>query len=152
YADFAEWQRSRLTDELLGEELAHWTSELSGTATALDLPADRPRPPVASMNGGRRRLPLPAELTGRLEQLAKGEGADVFGAFLALFEVLLFRYTGEEDFLIGAVADDRTAPELDDAIGVLLSTVVLRSDLAEDPSFRTLLQRVRARVLAAAGH
>jgi amino acid adenylation domain-containing protein len=151
-ADFAEWQRSRLTDELLGEELAHWTSELSGVATALDLPSDRPRPPIASMRGGRRRLPLPVELTERLEQLGGREGADFFDAFLALFEVLLFRYTGAEDFLIGVPADDRTARELDDTIGVLLSTVVLRSDLSGSPSFRTLLQRVRGRVLAAAAH
>jgi amino acid adenylation domain-containing protein len=152
YADFAEWQRSRLTDDVLDEELAHWTGELSGAATALDLPSDRPRPPIASMSGGRRRLPLPADLTERLEQLAGGEGADFFTAVLALFEVLLFRYTGEEDFLIGAVADDRTAPQLDDTIGVLLSTVVLRSDLSGGPSFRTLLQRVRERVLTAAAH
>src|SRR5438132_2891934 len=152
YADFAEWQRSRLTDELLGEALAHWTGELSGAATALDLPADRPRPPIASMRGGRRRLPLPAELTDRLEQLARREDAGFFDAFLALFEVLLFRYTGEEDFLIGAPADNRRAPELDDTIGVLLNTVVLRSDLAGAPSFRTLLHRVRDRVLTAAAH
>jgi amino acid adenylation domain-containing protein len=152
YADFAEWQRSRLTDDVLGEELAHWTSELTGASTALDLPSDRPRPPVASMRGGRLRLPLPAELTEQLEQLATREGTDFFAAVLALFELLLFRYTGEEDFLIGAVADDRTDPGLDDTVGVLLNTVVLRSDLSGGPDFRTLLQRVRDRVLAAAAH
>jgi len=152
YGDFAERQRSRLTDEFLAEELAHWTTELGGAATALDLPTDRPRPPIATMRGGRRRLSLPTELTARLEELATAAGADVFGAFLALFEALLFRYTGEEDFLIGTVADDRNAQELDETIGVLLSTVVVRSDLSGEPSFRALLQRAQSCVQTAAAH
>jgi amino acid adenylation domain-containing protein len=152
YAEFADWQRSRLTDDHLQSELAHWTSELVEVPTVLELPSDRVRPPVASLRGARLRLPLPEELTKALEELAESEGASFFDCLLALFEVLLYRYTGEPDFVVGVPSDDRTRPELDDTIGVLLSTVVLRSDLSDSPTFRDLVQRVRRRVHEAAAH
>jgi amino acid adenylation domain-containing protein len=152
YAEFAEWQRSRLTDDVLHRGLAHWMSELEAVPTVLELPSDRVRPSVASLRGSRRRLPLPHQLTTTLEELAQHEGVSFFDCLLALFEVLLYRYTGEADFVVGVPGDDRTRPELDDTIGVLLSTVVLRSDLSGAPSFRSLVQRVRRRVLEAGAH
>ena len=152
YADFAAWQRSELTDATLAPRLDYWTSELRDAPTALELPTDRPRPAVASLRGGRRRLPLPPRLTTAMEKLARNEGATFFEGALALLEVLLHRYTGEEDFLVGAPADNRSRPELEETIGVLLNTVVIRSDLAGIPTFRALLRRVRERVRAASEH
>ena len=152
YGDFAEWQRTWLTEAALQEDLAHWASELEGAPSVLDLPSDRPRPSVASLRGGRRRLPLPPELTSALDELARREGATFFEGLLALFQLLLQRYTGEEDFVVGVPVDNRNRPELDDIIGVLLNTVVIRSDLAGSPSFRTMLRRVHTRVLAATAH
>jgi amino acid adenylation domain-containing protein len=151
-ADFAAWQRSRLTEQVLQEELDHWQQELEGAPAVLDLPSDRPRPAVATMRGSRRRFPLPPELTAALGDLAQAEGATLFDAMLAVFELLLSRHTGETDFLVGAPIDDRVRPELDLTIGVLLSTVVLRSSVSDNPSFRTLLGRVRERVVDAAAH
>ncbi len=152
YIEFADWQRSRLTGDALHTDLAYWTSELEGVPTVLELPSDRQRPQIASLRGARRRLPLPQESTAALEELAHDEGATFFDSLLAVFEVLLRRYTGEADFVVGVPVDNRTRPELDDTIGVLLNTVVLRSDLADAPTFRELLQRVRQRVAGAGAH
>jgi amino acid adenylation domain-containing protein len=152
YADFAEWQRAELTDAALQASLAHWTNELDGVPTVLELPSDRKRPAVASLRGARLRLALPPELTSALEELGRGEGATFFECLLALFEVLLYRYTGESDFVVGVPADYRTRAELDDTIGVLLNTVVLRSDLSDLSTFRELFDRVRTRVRRAGAH
>ena len=152
YADFAEWQRSRLTDEALRPHLDWWAEELAGVPTVIELPCDRPRPAVASLRGARRRLALPDELTEALERLAHQEGASAFDAVLALFETLMFRYTRQEDFVVGVPADARTLPELDETVGCLLNTVVIRSDVAGRPTFRELLARVHERVLAASQH
>src|SRR5581483_9069349 len=143
YADFAEWQRSRLTADAMEPDLAWWAEELAGAPTALELPSDRARPPVASLRGARLRSPLPPESTARLVTLAESEGATVFDAVLALFEMLVLRYTRQDDFVVGVPADARTRPELDDTVGVLLNTVVVRSDVVGNPTFRTLLGRVR---------
>ena len=152
YADFAEWQRSELTEEALADDLAYWASELASAPTVLELPSDRPRPQVASLRGGRLRLPIPAQLTNELDELARAVGATFFDGVLGLFEVMVQRYTGEADFVVGAPSDSRDRPELDGMVGVLLDTVVLRSDLRDAPSFRTLVERVGHRVRAAGDH
>ena len=152
YSDFAEWQREQLTPKVLREELVHWRDELVGAPESLNLPSDRPRPAVSSLRGARRRLPLPAAATAALGELAENEGCSFFDALLALFQLLLCRYTGEDDLLVGAPVDDRVRPEFSDTIGVLLSTVVLRSDLGGSPSFRGLLRRVHERTRTAEAH
>ena len=152
FGDVAEWSRARLTGDVLGRGLAYWRDALEGAPASLNLPSDRPRPPVASLRGARRRLPLPPDATAALGELAAGENCSFFDALLALFQMLLHRYTGEEDILVGAPVDDRILPELRDTVGVLLSTVVLRGDLRGAPSFRTLLRRVRERTRAAEEH
>ncbi len=152
FGDVAEWSRARLSGDVLAQEFAHWRDALEGAPASLNLPSDRPRPAVASLRGARRRLRLPPDGTAALEELAAGEDCSFFDALLALFQVLLYRYTGEEDILVGAPVDDRMLPELRDTVGVLLSTVVLRGDLRGAPSFRTLLRRVRERTRAAEEH
>jgi amino acid adenylation domain-containing protein len=152
YAEFAEWQRSRLTEEALRDDLAYWVEELADVPTVLELPADRARPAVATLRGARRRLPLPSQLTRALEELAREEGVDLFDAYLALYELLLYRYTGQSDFVVGVPVDERTAAELDRTVGVLLGTSVVRSDVDGTSTFRDLLQRVRLRVADADAH
>jgi amino acid adenylation domain-containing protein len=151
-ADFAEWQRSRLTDDVLAAELAYWTRELAAVPTVLELPTDLARPPVASLEGAKLRLALPARLTAALEERARTEGATFFDGILSLFQILIHRYTGQEDFVVGVPVDDRVRPELEETVGVLLSTAVVRSDLEGMPTFRELLRRVRQRVLGVSEH
>jgi amino acid adenylation domain-containing protein len=149
YADYAEWERSRLG---LERELAHWRTQLEGAQTALELPTDRPRPAVSSLRGARYRQPLSGDLRRALEALARGEGATFFMAALATFEVLLYRYTGQEDLLVGTPVDTRTVRELESVIGPFINTVVVRGDLSGSPSFRELLRSVQQRTVDALEH
>src|SRR5581483_11014656 len=141
-----------LTEEALADDIAYWADELATAPTVLELPSERPRPPVATLRGGRVRLAIPPRLTGELDELARRAGATFFDGVLAVFEVLLQRYTTEDDFVVGAPCDSRDRPELEGTIGVLLNTVVLRSDVPGAPSFRTLVERVGRRVRTAAEH
>jgi amino acid adenylation domain-containing protein len=152
YADYAEWQRSQLDPERLQRELAHWQAELEGAPTALEMPTDRLRPAVSSLRGARHRQPLNGDLRGSLDALARREGATFFMAVLAAFEVLLYRYTGQEDLLVGMPVDTRAERELAPVIGPFINTVVLRGDLAGSPSFRELLGRVQQRTVDALEH
>ena len=152
YGDFAEWQRSWLQGELLERELAHWQEELAGMPTTLELPTDHARPAVASMRGAWLRTTLPAPLVAALQALAQQEGTTVYVALLAAFDLLLHRYSGQDDIALGMPVDARDRPELEGAIGVFVDTVVLRVDLSGNPTFRTLLERVRTRMLDAIAH
>ncbi len=152
YADYAQWQRSRLDPERLERELAHWRAQLEGAQTALELPTDRPRPAVSSLRGARYRQPLSADLRPALEALARREGATFFMAVLAAFEVLLYRYSGQEDLLVGTPVDTRSVRDLESVIGPFINTVVIRADLSGYPSFRELLRGVQQRTVDALEH
>ncbi len=152
YADYADWQREWLQGGRLEAALAHWSAQLEGIPKALDLPTDHPRPPIASTRGARHRVALPQELRDALEELARTEGSTLFMVMLAALDVLLSRYTGEEDVVVGAPVDTRDRSELEEVIGPFLNTIVLRNDLSGDPSFRELLARVRERTLDAVAH
>jgi amino acid adenylation domain-containing protein len=152
YADYAEWERSRLDPERLEGELAHWRAQLEGAQTALELPTDRPRPAVSSLRGARYRQPLSGDLRRALEALARGDGATFFMAVLATFEVLLYRYTGQEDLLVGTPVDTRTVRHLESVIGPFINTAVIRGDLSGAPSFRELLRGVQQRTVDALEH
>ncbi|HKV12553.1 MAG TPA: amino acid adenylation domain-containing protein, partial [Thermoanaerobaculia bacterium] len=150
YADFAAWQRA-WPEEALAAQLAHWKERLAGTP-ALDLPADRPRPPVASFRGDSLRLDLPPVLTEALRRLARRGQATVFMTVLAAWHALLQRHSGQTDFAIGTPVANRTRPELEPLIGVFLNMLALRTDGGGDPSFAELLARVRHTALAAYDH
>ncbi|MEW6302842.1 MAG: amino acid adenylation domain-containing protein [Verrucomicrobiota bacterium] len=152
YADFARWQRASLRGEALEKLLDYWKGRLPGARTALDLPTDRPRPPVQTYHGGIKYFSLPAGLSGPLRRVAQRENATLFMVLLAAFEVLLQRYTGQEDLLIGSPVAGRTRVETESLVGLFLNTLVLRGDLSGDPAFRELLQRVRATTLDALEH
>ncbi len=152
YADYAEWQRSELDARALADELAHWRDRLAGMPAALELAADRPRPPVASLRGARYRLALAHDLRERLETLARSERTTFFTVVLAAFDVLLYRYGAGEDVVVGTPVDTRIRAELEQVVGPFINTVVVRSDLSGAPSFRELLRRVQERTLEALEH
>jgi amino acid adenylation domain-containing protein/non-ribosomal peptide synthase protein (TIGR01720 family) len=152
YPDFALWQRQRLAGELLEREIAWWRERLAGAPQVLDLPADRTRPAVLSSRGGSVPLFLSGELTARLKALTQRQGTTLFMALLAAFNGLLCRYTGQRDILVGTPIAGRTQLETEGLIGFLINTLVLRTDLAGDPSLRELLARVQDWTRSAYAH
>jgi amino acid adenylation domain-containing protein len=152
YADYASWQRDWAGKGGLDEQLAYWRERLAGAPTELALPADRPRPAVPSFLGGLESLTLPARVGAGLLAAARGEEATPFMALLALFAVLLGRHAGQDDLLIGTPIANRQRPEIEGLIGYFANTIVLRADLAGDPTFRELLARIREATLGAQAH
>ncbi|MFD0404903.1 amino acid adenylation domain-containing protein [Kitasatospora sp. NPDC127116] len=151
YADFAHWQRARLSGERLQRQLDYWSAQLSGLSP-LDLPTDRPRGPVRAGRGERITFTVPEELAGRLRLLGRRHGATMFMTLLAAFQALLARYSGQSDVAVGTPVAGRNRPELDQLVGSFINTVVIRTDLAGDPSFAELLDRVRRTAADAYAH
>ncbi|MES1240588.1 MAG: amino acid adenylation domain-containing protein, partial [Acidobacteriota bacterium] len=155
YTDFAAWQRQRLGDRgggRLEPDLAYWTRRLDGAPPVLELPLDRPRPAVASPRGAGEPLRIPAGLAGALRALARREGATLFMVLAAAFQALLARLANQEDVCVGTPVAGRRRVETEGLIGFFVDTLVLRTDLSGEPSFRELLGRVRERTLEAHAH
>ncbi|HEU4556397.1 MAG TPA: amino acid adenylation domain-containing protein, partial [Longimicrobium sp.] len=152
YADYAVWQREQLRGEVLDRHLAYWTERLAGAPELLELPTDRPRPAVQTYRGALEGITLSGELLARLEALGRGEGATPFMTLLAAFQVLLSKYAGSEDVVVGSPISGRTRREVEELIGLFLNTLVLRTDLSGDPGFREVLRRVREMTLGAFEH
>ena len=150
YSDFVRRQEARVVAPRGAAAEAHWRAALAGLPD-LDLPLDRPRPPVQTWRGGARTMELPPELAAGLRALAAAEGATLFMVLLAAFQVQLGRIAGQEDFAVGAPWAGRP-PELAGVVGYFVNPVALRAELGEEPSFVTLLARVRRTVLAALEH
>jgi amino acid adenylation domain-containing protein len=151
YADFAHWQRETLTGETLDAHLAYWRAQLADIAN-LELPTDRPRPPIQTYNGATRTVVLPPALSSQLKALSRREGATLYMTLLAAFKTLLQRYTGQDDISIGTPIANRNRSEIENLIGFFINTLVLRTDLSGDPTFRNLLGRVRETALSAYTH
>src|SRR5262249_47049066 len=151
YADYAAWQRALLHGEVLQAELDYWAARLADLPE-LELPADRPAPAAPSGRGGRRTATLAPALLEGVRALGRQEGATLYMTLLAAFQVLLHRYSGQEDFALGTPIAGRTHPELEGLIGCFVNTLVLRADLAGEPSFRALVDRVRRVAIEAYGH
>jgi amino acid adenylation domain-containing protein len=157
YADFACWQRRILQGERLNGLFAYWQSQLEDAPEQLALPSDRPRPAQPSYRGGRCSVRLNAPLTARLRALGQNQGgqnrgATLFMTLLAAFGVLLSRYSGQSDLVIGTPIANRTRSELEGLIGFFVNTLALRLDLSGNPSFATLLERVRTVATEAYAH
>jgi amino acid adenylation domain-containing protein len=152
YADFAAWQREWLQGEVLAEQINYWKKQLAGAPALLELPTDRPRPPVQSPQAGVELLALDAELTGELKSLSRQAGATLYMTMLGLFATLLARYSAEDDVVIGTSVANRNRKEMESLIGFIANTVVMRADLAGNPTFRQLLERMRQMVLGALAH
>ncbi|WP_147444808.1 non-ribosomal peptide synthetase [Corallococcus sp. CA053C] len=151
YADYAVWQREALKGEVLDAHLGWWRERLDPDAV-LELPTDRPRPAVPSGRGARLTEVLPAPLIESLKALARAEGATLFGVLLAGFQVLLSRYTGQQDVVVGTSIAGRGRAELEGLIGLFTNYLAFRTDLSGQPSFRELLGRVRETTLEAYAH
>jgi len=152
YTDYAVWQREWLCGDLLEQQLSYWRNQLGGELPVLELPADRQRPAVQTYPGGRVTLTLPTELTQAVSSLSQRENATLFMTLLAAFKVLLHRYTGQQDIIVGSPIANRPRAETEKLIGFFLNNLALRTDLSGDPSFRELLSRVRDTALDAYAH
>ena len=151
YADFARWQQQWLQGEVLETQLTYWRRQLAGLLV-LELPTDRPRPAARTFRGAQQSLVLRKTLGEALQTLSQREGVTLFMALLAAFQTLLHRYTGQDDIALGSPIANRTRAETEGLIGCLVNTLVLRTDLAGDPTFRELLGRVQEVALGAYAH
>jgi amino acid adenylation domain-containing protein len=151
YADYALWQRERLSGAVLERELGYWRERLAGFVP-LELPTDRARPAVQSYRGGVERFELGEALTRSLKELARAQGVTLYMVLLAAFASLLGRYGGQDDVVLGSAIAGRNRRELEGLIGFFVNTLVLRVDLSGEPTFRDLLGRVWEVALGAYEH
>ncbi|MGB8507519.1 MAG: SDR family NAD(P)-dependent oxidoreductase, partial [Pyrinomonadaceae bacterium] len=152
YADYAVWQREWLQGEVYERQLEYWRKQLEGAPGVLELPTDRPRPPVQTTNGAYYWFDLDREIVESLKRLSRKEGATLFMTLLAAFKVLLYRYTGQTDIVIGTPIAGRNRAEIEGLIGFFVNTLVLRTDLSGEPSFRETVRREREECLSAYTH
>jgi amino acid adenylation domain-containing protein len=152
YADFAAWQRRRLEGPLLEQQLAYWRSQLGGTLPALALPTDRPRPPVQTFTGTKHHFTLPAALLEDVRAFSRARGVTIFMTLLTAFKVLLLRYTGQTDIVVGTPIANRQHADLEKLIGFFVNTLVLRDHLSATSTFTESLEKVRGTCLSAYGH
>ncbi|HZN53850.1 MAG TPA: amino acid adenylation domain-containing protein, partial [Candidatus Polarisedimenticolaceae bacterium] len=152
YSDFASWQRRALSGERLEDLLGYWRARLSGSPPILQLPTDRPRPAFQTHAGAYRSTVFPRSLGDRIVALGRREGVTPFMTFLAAFNVLLARHSGQDDIVVGSPIANRGRTELEGLIGFFANTIVLRTDLSGNPRFRELLARTRRTTLDAYAH
>ncbi|HKG81367.1 MAG TPA: amino acid adenylation domain-containing protein, partial [Pyrinomonadaceae bacterium] len=152
YVDFAVAQREWLQGELLDKQSAYWKKKLRGAPSLLELPTDRPRPAAQSLRGASYPVSISADLTGALKEICGQERATLFMGLLALFKVLLYRYTNQSDIVVGVPVSGRNKPGFDEALGCFVNTLALRTELSGDLTFRELLAQVRVLTLEAFDH
>ncbi|GFJ83718.1 hypothetical protein Phou_078980 [Phytohabitans houttuyneae] len=142
YADYAFWQRDWMRGEVLRAHVEHWTERLAGAPDAVELPADRPRPPVMTFRGAAPRIHIPTALSRALRAFSREHRVSLFTTMYAGFAALLYRYTGQRDLLVGTGVASRTVPELEPLLGMLVNTLVLRTRVSADQPFSDLLDQV----------
>ncbi|MGK7940310.1 MAG: amino acid adenylation domain-containing protein [Crocosphaera sp.] len=152
YADFSLWQHHWFTDKNLESELNYWKQQLRGTLPILQLPTDFPRPPIQTHQGDSYSWELSPELTTKIKSFCQEEGVTLFMTLLAVFKILLSRYTAEKDIIVGTPIASRNRTEIENLIGFFINTLALRTNLGENPSFRELLNRVQQVTLDAYSH
>lgn len=152
YADFAVWQQQELQGALLASHLAYWKQQLAEVPAVLELPTDRPRPANRSFLGAGISFPASAELTDKLHELSRREEATLFMTLLAAFDVLLYRYTHQEDIAVGTPIAQRNHAELEQLIGFFVNTLVMRTQCSGKLTFRELLRKLKETSLSAYAH
>ncbi|PFZ04211.1 non-ribosomal peptide synthetase, partial [Bacillus pseudomycoides] len=149
YADFAQWQRDWLKDEVLAQQLEYWQKELSGEIPVLQLPFDSPRPAVQSYKGDTYQVTLPVALLDKIKAFSCQEGATLFMTLLAGYQGFLSRYTGQKDILVGSPIANRNYKEIEGLIGFFVNTLVYRANLTDDSTFKELVAQVKGKALKA---
>jgi hypothetical protein len=152
YSDFALWQREWLRGETLETQLAYWKRQLGVIPPLLELPTDRPRPALQTYRGSKFQMAISAQLTEGLKTLGQRERATLFMTLLAAFQILLHRYTGQDDLLVGTPIANRTQVETEGLIGFFANTLVMRANLSGNPTFCEALGRVRVTAMNAYAH
>jgi amino acid adenylation domain-containing protein len=152
YADFAIWQRDWLRGEVLETQLAYWKAHLDGAPASLELPTDRPRPPVKRHRGGRVHVALPDGMAASVREVARAEDVTPFMVLLGAFDVMLARHAGQDDVVVGTPIANRTRSELEGLVGFFVNTLAVRTKLDGRPTFREVIQRVRRAALGAYDH
>jgi len=152
YADFSVWQRQWLTGKVLETQLDYWKKRIGPQVPVLELPTDRPRPPVQTYRGASQSSELSTTLTDKINALCKQEGVTLFMTLLAAFKTLLHRLTGQDDIIVGSAIANRNHSQIEGLMGFFVNTLVLRTDLSGNPNFRQLLNRVREVALGAYVH
>ncbi|HEX6292022.1 MAG TPA: condensation domain-containing protein, partial [Herpetosiphonaceae bacterium] len=152
YADYAIWQRDWLQGKVLEQQIDYWRAQLQGAPALLTLPTDRPRPAVQRFQGAQQTFIIPLELHAALVRLSQQEGVTLFMTLLAAWQVLLARYSGQNDIVVGTPIAGRTRIETEGLIGFFVNTLALRARLDGNPGFRALLRQVRETTFAAYAH
>jgi amino acid adenylation domain-containing protein len=149
YSDFARWQTNQQNTAAVQSQLDYWTQSLKGIPPSLNLPTDRPRPAVLSSRSSAYQFTIPKDQAQALIELAGSEHVTMFMLLLAGFNALLYRYTEQEDLVVGFPVAGRSAVETEQLLGFFVNTLIMRNDLSGNPTFRELLQRVREQALSA---
>ena len=152
YADFSQWQREWLTEEILAEQIKYWQENLKNAPSLLQLPTDKPRPSIMTFNGKSQQLIINQEIAEKLQLLSRETGTTLFMTLLAVFSTLLYRYSNQEDILIGSPIANRNKAEIEPLIGFFVNTLVLRTLFSENLTFTELLQQIKQTTLSAYNH
>jgi fengycin family lipopeptide synthetase B len=152
YADYALWQREWLQGAVLEQQIDYWKRQLAGAPLVLDLPTDYPRATTQSHRGAVLTYQVSKDVLPALNELSRNAKASLFMTLLAAFQTLLYRFTGQEDILVGSVIAGRNRAEVENLIGFFVNTLTLRGNLSGDPTFLTLLGRTRQVALDAYAH
>jgi thioesterase domain-containing protein len=152
YGDYAAWKQRQIAGGNYAAQMEYWRQNLSGDLPPLELPADRPRPAQPAWRGAMETCTIPAELIEALKDLGTREGVTAYMLLLAAFQVLLYRYSGQDEIVMGGKTNTRTRPEFNPLIGSFVNTIVLRSHVEAELSFREFLGRVKSSVLGALAH
>jgi amino acid adenylation domain-containing protein len=152
YCDYAEWQREMLRGEVIERELRYWRDRMEGAPGVLELPTDKGRPAVQSYRGGSYGMRLEEELTGGIKRLSRKEGATLFMTMLSAFKVLLMRYSGQTDIVVGTPIANRNRRETEGLIGFFVNMLVMRTKIGGGDSFREVIRKVREGALGAYAH
>ncbi|NEO46359.1 MAG: amino acid adenylation domain-containing protein [Moorea sp. SIO4A3] len=152
YADHVVWQRQWLSDKVLDKQLNYWKQQLAGANPVLELPIDHPRPAVQTYRGASESLILPQSLSDGLKQLCRQQGVTLYMTLLAAFQTLLYRYSRQEDIIVGSPIAGRNRTEVEQLIGFFVNTLVLRTQFQESLSFTDVLKRVRQTAIEAYAH
>ncbi|HEX3587980.1 MAG TPA: amino acid adenylation domain-containing protein, partial [Pseudonocardiaceae bacterium] len=151
YADFAVWQRDWLRGDVLDEQLTYWARQLDGLEP-VELPTDRPRPAIRTGRGASLAFKVPTDVSDRLRTVFQRHGITPFMGFLSVFDILLANYSGQTDLAVGTPVAGRNRTEIEDLVGVFINTLVMRTDLGDDPTVAHLWERTRDQALEAYAH